>query len=673
MPYWAVEYGIEFLRQKLLQLFEEEKLEYKHLEVFGSPRRLAVLAEVSPRQGDKLVEIKGPAYKVAFDDEGRPTQAAIGFAKSQGVSVESLLVKEVGNGKYVFAVKRVEGKDTAEFLKESIPQLISQFNFKKSMRWGSGSFSFVRPIRWIVSLLDDEVIEFEIAGIKSSRVTRGHRILGKEEIEIKNASDYIKILENEGRVIVDHTKRKEEIVHKASKAAEEIGGKAYISEETLNEVLYLVEWPSVIVGRFDDDFLKLPSKVLITVMQHHQRYFPVIDSTGNLMNRFIVVHNGNPEFEDIIREGNERVVRARLEDARFFYTEDLKIKLEERVPKLKGVVFQKKLGSLYEKTLRNVELVEFVARELGFSEETVQKAKRAAFLCKADLLTEMVNEFDELQGYMGKVYAERQGEPFEVASAIYEHYLPRFYGDEVPKTDAGRALAIADKLDTVTGYFLAGLEPTGSEDPYSLRRQAQGICLVVLESGLELNLKKAIEKSISLYEGLGGLLPPSEVSEKLFKFFEARFQRILSEKGYSQPVISAVIPQALENPRIAVKKADVLLSNLGTAELEDVVTAFQRVKNLSKPELGTEVNPSYLEEPEELELFSALEKIKEDFHKVGLDEQFKKLASLRPAVDRFFDGVLVMHEDLSVRENRLKLLNAAYQLFISFADFSFLK
>jgi len=673
MPYWAVYDGIEYLKQKFDTVFAENKLDFKNLKVYGGPRRFVVYAEIAPQTSDQKVKVKGPAYKVAYDDKGNPTQAAIGFARSQGVSVDELTVEEINGGQYVVAEKTIKGKQASEFLKEVLPEIISKFNFKKSMRWGSGTFRFVRPIRWVLCLLDNEVIDFEVTGVRSGNKTRGHRLYTSEPLTVASAGEYFDVVENKGRVMVDHEKRRQTIIIGATEAAKKFDAEPIISEETLKEVVQLVEWPEIVVGSFPEEFLNLPEEVLITVMQHHQRYFPVREKSGRLSNLFVVVHNGRPENKDIIREGNERVVLARLEDARFFYQEDLKKPLETRVEGLKGVVFQQKLGSLYEKTLRNQKLVEYTAVELGLKPDEIERAKRAAYLCKADLLTEMVNEFDELQGIMGMYYALKSGEHERVARAIFEHYLPRFYGDELPATPEGKALSLADKLDTVCGYFLAGLEPTGSEDPYSLRRQAQGVCLVILDSGIDFNIRKTIEYSLSLYEGIPGLIDRSRAERSLLEFFKARFQRLLTEKGYALAVVQAILPEVLERPASSLEKAKVITSYLGTEMLEDVVTAFQRVRNLSRPELGTEYDPQYLEEKEELELESALQKAAAAFHEAGFEEQLKILASLKQPIDAFFDGVLVMHEDPGVRENRLKLLNRALSLYLGFADFSALR
>lgn len=673
MPYWAVYDGIDYLKQKLSSVFAENNLDFNNLKVYGGPRRFVVSAEIAALTSDQKIKVKGPAFKVAYDENGNPTQAAAGFARSQGVAVEELKVEEINGGKYVVAEKIIKGKPAAAFLKEVLPDVISKFSFKKSMRWGSGTFRFVRPIRWILCLVDAEVIEFEIAGVRSDNKTRGHRLYASEPLTVAAAGDYFDVVENKGRVMVDQEKRRQTIISAAAEAVKKLDAEPIISEETLKEVVHLVEWPEIVVGGFPEEFLELPEEVLITVMQHHQRYFPVRQKSGRLSNLFVVVHNGRPENEEIIREGNERVVLARLEDARFFYQEDLKKPLEARVEGLKGVVFQQKLGTLYEKTLRNQKLVKPVAVELGLKPDEIERAKRAAYLCKADLLTEMVNEFDELQGIMGMYYALKSGEDERVARAIFEHYLPRFYGDDLPSTPEGKALSIADRLDTVCGYFLAGLEPTGSEDPYSLRRQAQGICLVILDSGIDFNLKKAVKHSLSLYEGIQGLAEKSRAEESLLEFFKARYQRLLTEKGLTAPVVQAVLPEVLERPATALEKARVITSYLGTELLEDILTAFQRVKNLSRPELGTEYDPHYLEEKEELELEKALQKAAAEFHEADFEEQLKILASLRQPIDAFFDSVLVMHEDPNVRENRLKLLNRLLSLYLGFADFSALR
>ncbi len=670
MPYWAVLNGIDYLRKSFEKTFVESGLEFKDLRVLGTPRRFAVLCRVSERQADRKISVRGPAFAQAFDSEGKPTKAAEGFARSQGVTTDDLVVKQANGGMYVFVEKEIAGELTKDFLQKEIPEIVRKMSFKKSMKWGSGNFRFVRPIRWIVALLSDEVVDFEIAGVKSGRTTLGHRFLSRGEISLLNPDEYEERLRNEGKVIVDQDERKQIILRDSEKESLVFGGRPEIDSEVLSEVVFLVENPQVIVGNFNPDYLKLPDEVLTTVMQVHQRYFPIKGPDGNLINKFIVVHNGDPQYAEIIREGNERVIAARLEDARFFFEEDLKVKLDDLVPKLRSVVFQKKLGSLYEKTERNTRLAEFISDMLKLPEDAKNTALRAAYLLKADLLTHMVNEFDELQGVMGREYAAHQGEPEEVAAAIYEHYLPKFFGDKIPETAAGRVCAIADKIDTVSGYFLAGLEPTGSEDPYSLRRQAQGICQIIYEAEIDLNLLELINFALGQYASIDGLKSSKEVSERLKEFFEARISRILSEFGYEDREIQSVVENFLIRPVEAKRKLQVLHKLKDTPYFEDLLTAYQRVKNLSKPDLGSDYAPENFVEQAEKNLDVAFKDAKENWEAISLEERVYKLSELRKPIDTFFDTVLVMHEDLKIRENRLKLLNAVLELYHSFADFS---
>lgn len=672
LPYWAVEEGAKQLRELFKDFFEKNGVEYRDLKATGGPRRLVVSAFVLPVQKERIEKVRGPAKKVAFDESGNPTQAALGFARSQGVEISDLTVEEVNGGVYVFAVKRIKGGPVKEILAEKIPEIISRLSFKKSMKWGSQSFRFVRPIRWILALLGKELLEFEIAGLKSGNISKGHRFLGEKEIVIEDSEKYEELLYEKGKVIVDKDKRREEIIRMAAEASSMVGGAPLLDEAVLEEVVHLVEYPNAVVGSFDEKYLKLPNEVLITVMQHHQRYFPIKSKDGKLLNHFVVIHNGSPLYEENIKEGNERVVRARFEDAQFFFEEDLKKPLDSLVDGLKGVVFQKKLGSLYEKTLRNIELSSFIAKLLGFEKDELELVKRAAKLLKADLLTDMVNEFDELQGIMGREYALRQGEKEAVCTAIYEHYLPAYYGDDLPRTKIGQVVAIADKVDTVTGYFLAGLEPTGSEDPYSLRRQAQGVCLIILSLEKNLPLNDVFLKSLELYSNIPGLRPTDEVFERLKEFYGARFLKILSDRGFETSFALTVLDMLFVLPLDALDRLSALkkIREENREEFENLLTAYQRVRNLSKPELGTEYNLDYLEEPEEKSLAEAVEKVASELKSSSSEKALILLAGLKSAIDSFFDNVLVMHEDEKVRDNRLRLLNKTLSLFNSYADFS---
>lgn len=670
MPYWAVETGISQLKDLFEEMLLKNAVEFQELKVWGGPRRLSVVAKLSEYAKDRVIEIKGPPYKAAFDSEGKPTKTAEGFAKSKGVSLDELQAREVNGARYVFAVKKVEGESTLEILKREVPEIILSLNFKKSMRWKDYPVRFVRPIRWIVCLFNGEVIEFEIAGVRSGNISKGHRFLAKESVKIPNGDVYEEVLEKAGKVIVNHQKRREMIVEKAKKVCPH-GAEPLIDEDVLREVVHLVEYSNAVLGTFEEKFLFLPEEVLITVMESHQRYFPVRQkASGKLLPNFVVIHNGNPEFEHIIREGNERVIKARLEDAAFFYENDLKKSLESRVPDLKGVIFQKKLGTLFEKVLRVQKLAAEVSDLFGYDDKVREKAERAAYLSKADLLTDMVTEFPELQGVMGREHAIKSGEDPEVAKAIFEQYLPRSLGDILPETKPGVVLSVADKLDTVAGYFLCGFQPTGSEDPYSLRRQAQGAVLTILQSGIDFNISKALEMAVDGYSDVKGLKDRRETLNSLFEFFRARIERILVDRGFEPNLVASVSRMAMVSPATSVKKLEILSEWAKDGLLEDILIPFQRVRNLSQPELGINVDISLLKEPEEQKLFDVYRETAEAYSERDLRSILSKIRGMREAVDIFFDKVLVMTEEAEIRENRLKLLNALRSLYENFADFS---
>lgn len=670
MPYWAVEDGEAQLAEGFARLARDGAIDCANLRVLAGPRRFAVLCDLAPRQRDREVVVKGPAAHAAFDADGRPTKAAEGFARAQGVRVEELVVREEGGGRYAFAVKTVIGAPTGEYLREALPKLILDLSFRKAMRWTDGPLRFVRPIRWLVCLLGDEVVPFALDRLVAGRLTRGHRILAPGSIEIAHAGEYERVLEERGRVVADPEKRRGRILAEAERVCPE-GARPIVHEAVLEEVAQLVEYPTGILGHFDEEFLSVPEDVLITAMEHHQRYFPVRDrETGRLLPYFVVIQNGDPAREAIVREGNERVIRARLADARFFFEDDMKRPLESLVPKLEGVVFQKKLGTLLAKTARVVELAGLACDLLGCDAETRRHAERAAYLAKADLLTDMVGEFPELQGVMGREYALRQGEPEAVAVAIYEHYLPRFAGDELPATPAGAALSLADRVDTIVGYFLAGLEPSGSEDPYSLRRQGQGCAQIVLARGADFDLERFLDAALEGYAGLDGLRDRGEARAALVAFFAARFERALRAEGHAPDGVAAVSGAFLARPATAAARLAALESFAAEGRLEDVVTPFQRVRNLSKPELGLEVDEARFVDEAERALHAAVVDAEHRLPALGPREALSLLASLRPVVDAFFDAVLVMDPDEAVRANRLRLLNRARALYESFADFS---
>ncbi len=671
MPSSAARQAVVDLEKIVREEFQANRLSFNEINVYATPRRLAVLiAGLKEKQEETVVEIKGPPANQHFDLNGNFTPAARAFAEKHGVLVESLVVKETPKGSYLFAVKKEEGRESIEVLKEILSSLIKKLSFKKSMRW-QGKLRFIRPIRWLIALYDNQLIPFELDGLKSGMVSRGHRFLSQGEIEINNPNSYLELLRNE-KVVVSQHERREMILKGLSEKSEK--GQALVNPDLLEEVVYLVENPWVLRCAFPAEYLSLPAAVIIEVLESHQRYFPWIDDKGQLLPGFFCVSNGSPEAEEIIRTGNERVVKARLEDARFYYQEDLKEPLVSKVERLSGVVFQEKLGSLLEKTERNEKIAEFLAKKLRLSEEEFFLLKKATRLAKADLITEMVKEFPELQGVMGKEYALRNGEKPEICEAIYEHYLPRFPGDRLPQTKIGKIISIADKVDTVAGYFLAGFSPTGSEDPYSLRRQASGVITVVFEGELNFSLTDLIKKSLFLYSEQLGIKPEDSILESLNEFFKARVERFWQKAGYNHFSIRSLVNHSLNYPF----KANSLISELEKAQKEDwwndVLIAYYRPKNLSSPALGVEVNPALFIEEEEKLLFEAVKKaeskLNEFLEKTQWGSALIALSELRDIIDRFFDGVLVMAEDKELRENRLKLLNLTVNLFEKVADFS---
>ncbi len=673
MPALAVDMGISQLREEAIAILGANRLAFDSLESYGSPRRLALLVKgLAERQGEEIIEVKGPPKAAAYDGEGRPTKAAEGFAASQGVTLEDLVVKEEAGREYVYAVKHEPGRRTADILPGALLGLIGSLSFPKSMRWGSGEVRFVRPIRWLLVLFGDEIIEFSLDGLTSSNVTYGHRFLADNPIAVTDPADYFRLLEA-GRVIVDHERRSTMVRREVERAPSAVGGRAVINPKTFAEVVNLVEYPNVVLGDFEREFTELPRDVLTTAMEEHQRYFPVEDEKRNLLPHFVVVHNGNPDEEELIKKGHERVIRARLADARFFFKEDSKRPLEDYLNELKGVIFQEKLGTLYDKTMRLVALAGYVGKSLGLSDETVESAERAARLCKADLATEMVAEFPALQGIMGREYALISGEGEEVALAIYEHYLPRSAADSFPESVAGQVVAFSDKLDTLVGALSVGLIPTGSEDPYALRRAAYGIIGIVLTAVWRLSIPEAVDKALHLYKEQGVSFDEGEAKALILDFVNSRLRAFLISDGVGYDAVDAAIAVGVEDLVDVRRRAVVLDSERESPEMADLLFAFNRAKNLARPELGMEIDESLLSEKVEKDLYAALleaeKKLREKLAVGDYGGAIKDLSELRPPIDSFFDGVLVMTEEVPLRENRLRLLNRARGDFLKVADF----
>lgn len=665
--------ALEGLREQAAAALAEERLPYDALKTLGTPRRLTLFVEGLARVQERLTtEVKGPPRMAAFDVDGALTKAGAGFARSQGVNPADFVIRPVGKVEYVFAVKSNEGLAAESVLPGVCVRIIRGLNFPRPMRWGSGDFRFARPIRWLAALHGTKVIPFEIAGVRSGRFTFGHRFLSSGRQELDQPADYEALLEAHF-VLVDPDRRRRVIREQIRAAAAAEGGRVDEDPALLDEVVNILEYPTAFCGRFADDYLELPEPVLVTPMREHQRYFPVRDAGGRLMARFVAVHNGTTEHIDIVRAGNEKVLKARLEDAAFFFREDQAVPPAERVEQLKKVVFRDDLGSVFQKVERLVALSGVMAGMLGVSEADRRRAARAALLCKTDLVTNMVFEFPELQGVMGREYALRAQEEPGVAEAILEHYLPRGAGDAIPATLPGRILALADRIDNLVGAFGLGIQPTGSADPYALRRQALAICVIVLDGPLHLNLNELLAKAHTLYgsnlkAGLG------EVIEGLDDFFRQRLRGLFRERGLRYDVIDAVLALPFGDVRDLWERARAVSAFREREAFPDIMTAFTRAHNLARKAAGEKVDPALFTEPAEKSLHQAMlavrGRVTGQVRHGRYPEALNTLAELRAPVDTFFDDVLVMADDPAVRANRLGLLRNVAQTVQKVADIS---
>lgn len=657
------------LKDLAAKFLAESRIEAGEVSSLGTPRRLAILVKnVAENQADVEEEKRGPSIKIAFDAAGKPSKAAIGFAKGQKVAPEDLITREG----YVYAVVRESGRPTAELLKNILPKIICGLNFPNSMRWGSLDFKFIRPIRWIVALFGDEVIPFEVAAVQSGRTSRGHRVLSRGEFAIDAADNYVDACDK-NFVIVDQNQRRAMIVAQIEAVAKERGGKAEISEELLEEVLYLVEYPTALSGNFETKYLNLPAEAVITPMRDHQRYFPVKASDGALLPIFITVRNGGRDYLEVVQHGNERVLKARLEDAQFFFNEDRKKTLDEHREKLKTVVFQEGLGSVYEKTGRLVKLAEKICDLLGDKVTAADRknALRAAEISKADLVTGMVTEFTELQGVMGREYARLDGEAPEVATAIDEHYMPRFAGDAQPKTNAGRILSLADKIDNLVATFSRGLVPTGSQDPFALRRQALGIVNMLVDAGWSISIAQIVELAMDLLK-VTDPVGREKMQATVAEFMRLRVKNVLANTA-RYDVIDAVIAD-VDDVYAVTLKAAALEQFLATPDAVKNIQAFVRVSNLAKKADSTEIDETLIKLEAEQKLYRAFEAVKvvagelvDKMDFIGALDALKKLSA---PIDAYFDAVMVMDENPEIRRNRLALLKSIDNLFAKIADFS---
>lgn len=661
------------LEKLVPEALDAVRIPHGDVAVYTTPRRLiAIVADVAD-ETEALEEVfRGPSVKIAFDADGNPTKAATGFARGKGVDVDALERREENGVEYVFATKSIAARDVAELLPGVLEGVITGISWPKSCRWGTTSEYFSRPVRWLVALLDERVIPVRFAGLTAGNLTRGHRFLAPGPHEVATAADLLGVVEA-AHVVSSEQAREAVIREGVAQAEQRTGARAELPEKTLLEVVNLCEQPTVLVGTFDEEFLRVPEEIIVDAMLMHQRYFPLYDADGKLTNNFIVVSNGDPAHADTITGGNERVVRARLSDAKFFYEEDLKHPLETYVDRLDEVVFQETLGTMKEKADRIVALAKHLAADAQLSEADAADAERAAYLAKADLVTNAVVEFTSVQGVMGSYYAAACGESDQVARAIADHYRPRFSGDEPPASDVGRIVAMADKLDTVCGLFAVGQGPTGSSDPFALRRSAIGI-VAMLEAGLPVSLAAAIDAALGTYQDAGIDFDRDAIRAEVADFFVTRTKVMLRDGGCSHDTMDAVLATGVEEPAQIIARTYVLeAERLGAPEaFDDLATAYARANNLRDADLGVEVDEALLSDAERALLAATDEAaacVKEALAVDHFGAALAALAALRAPIDAFFEDVLIMDDDLALRENRLRLLNRFVAVFAHVADF----
>lgn len=643
------------------------------VEVYSTPRRLIVIAHEVPEATEAVEEeFRGPSAKIAFDADGNPTKAAAGFARGKGVDVSALERRDVDGTEYVFATRRIPSREVAELLPGILGGIIASIPWPKTQRWGSRHEQFSRPVRWLLALFGAEVVPVEFAGLVAGNATRGHRFLAPGPHEVSDADALIDVLR--GAFVVPSEAEREASIREQVRAVEERTGlTADLPAKTMEEVVNLAEYPTVMVGSFDELFLAVPKEITVDAMLVHQRYFPLFNADGTLSNRFLITSNGDPAFEANIVDGNERVVAARLYDAKFFYDEDLKRPLEAYVDDLDAVVFQEQLGTMRAKTNRIVALAKHLAADAGLEGQDAADAARAAYLCKADLVTGAVVEFTSVQGIMGSYYAEAAGETAQVARAVGDHYRPRFAGDEPPASTVGKIVAMADKLDTICGLFAIGQGPTGSSDPFALRRSAIGI-VNMLDGGLDVSLEPAVDAALSAYAADGIDFDAAAAKDAVMDFFITRTRVMLRDAGNAADAIDAVLAAGVKEPAVFVKRVRALEHARTEAPetFDDLATAYARANNLRDAALGTEVDESLINEVEHA-LFCAVVQaegrvaraLEADDYRTALSE----LASLRAPIDLFFDRIMVMDEDEKLRENRLRMLNRFVNVFQDVADF----
>lgn len=665
----------EALGAALIQGLEKARLAFDGHRIHASPRRLAVTVQhLAAMQPDIIEERRGPALAAAFGADGEPTQAALGFARTCGADVSALETLRTDKGAWLVFRAEQRGKAAIELLPGIVAAALAALPVPRRMRWGALEESFVRPVHWLVMLYGAEVVPASLFGFAAGRDSRGHRFHHPGRLTLASPSAYVPLLSTEGRVLVDFSQRREAVRAQVTEAAQRLGARAEIEPALLDEVTAMVEWPCAVTGRFEERFLQLPEEVLISVMKGHQKYFHLRDADDRLMAAFVTVSNIESRDPDAVRTGNERVIRPRLSDAMFFWDQDRRRALADRLPALRQVVFQHGLGSVYDKCARLAELSRGIAQEAGAG---AAWAERAAWLSKCDLISDMVGEFPELQGVMGRYYARHEGEPAEIAEAIAEHYQPRGAGDALPRTATGQVLAVADKLDTVVGIFTLGQAPTGDRDPFALRRAALGLVRIIIEGGLNLDLPSLIEASCAAYRGQQVRLAAREVSEQVYEFIMDRLRAYYQDAAIPADVFEAVFSRRPARPLDFDARVRAVQDFRGLPEAGSLAAANKRIGNILRKNTGTlpeRMDETLLQEPAEQALAQAMRGLRAELAPFAERGEYtvvlRRLAELRPLIDGFFDSVMVMCDDAAVRGNRLVLLRDLQLLFLQVADLS---
>lgn len=669
MPARFVTSSIEQFSSRIQKWLLDNKIGYGDIQAFSTPRRLAVLVtEVSESQEDIQEEAKGPAKKIALDDNGNWSKAAIGFSRGQGMSVDDIFFKEINGVEYAHVEKFIKGQETFSLLPE-LKQIITGLSFPKNMRWANEEMKYIRPIKWLVALFGNEVIPFQITNVETSNWTRGHRFLG-DKVIVSSPEEYVVTLLGQ-YVITNAEERKEAIVSQLKKIEEENSWVIPIDEDLLEEVTNLVEYPTALHGRFEEEFLELPEEVLITSMKEHQRYFPVKSEDGALLPFFVTVRNGDHQHLETVARGNEKVLRARLADADFFYKEDQKLEIDKALKKFESIVYHEEIGTLAEKVNRVRKLTSHLVDRLNFSAEDKKVADRAAEISKFDLVTNMVYEFPELQGFMGEKYAIQKGEDILVAKAINEHYKPRNAEDSTAESNAGAVLAIAEKLDTIASTIAIGVIPSGSQDPYALRRQASGIVQTLMNKDWAIELEQLIELSIKMIEEAGfAKLKASELENELVSFFKLRLKHLLQERGIRYDLIDAVLSGKVGAVASLIRKAEILQVEKDAEGFKESIEALSRVLNISsKAEDIKEVDSSLFENDYEHQLFNQFNEVANTLDEgVSEEETYRLLVSLKQPINHYFDHTMVMVDDMSLRNNRLSLMAVMAKVIRNFAN-----